>query len=207
MKEKIHYAIEAALAVAVIILFVLQFTGGKKTADKNVVHLDKENVSDIMPIAYIDIDSLVLTYTYSIDMNERVARKYESSQATYTEQFRRFQTEYTDFQRKIETGAFLSRERAEAEQQRLIKRQEDLQQLEARLQQEWEEERFKLQVELRKTIITQVAEYNKDKGYQLIHGKTTDNILYANQVYDITAEVIEYLNMKYAESPVLKPNE
>ena len=208
MKEKIHYAIEAALVVAVIILFVLQFSGGNnKTPKTNLAVTDFENVSENMPIAYIDFDSLMTTYNYSIDVSEKVMRQFENSQATYAEQARRFQTEYTEFQRKVETGVFLTRERAEAEQQRLLKKQEDLQQLEMRLSQELDDERSRLQGELRQTIIAQVAEYNKDKGYQVIFGKVSDIILYANEVYNITAEVIEYLNMKYAESPVLKLND
>ena len=202
MKEKIHYAIEAALVVAVLVLFVLQFAGGKKTADTTVVKLEKENGADIMPIAYIDFDSLMTTYTYSLEVTERITREYESSQATLAEQARRFQNEYNDFQRKVETGSFLSRERAEAAQQNLVKKQEELQKLEARLTQELEEKRYVLQSDLRKTIITQVAEYNKDKGYQVIFGKVSDIILYANEAYNITVDVIEYLNLRYAEAPV-----
>jgi len=201
MKEKIHYAIEAMLAVAVIILFVLQFSGDKKTTEPGLVFSGNENTSDIMPIAYVDIDSLISTYTYSIDINEQIARQYESSQATLAEQIRRFQTDYNEFQRKAETGSFISRERAEADQQRLLKKKEELEELEARLQQELAEKRYELQLELRKTIISLVSEYNKNKGYQVIHGKTLDNILYSNEIYDITAEVIEYLNLRYAESP------
>ena len=33
MKEKLHYAIEAVLAVAVIILFVFQFSDNKKSSE------------------------------------------------------------------------------------------------------------------------------------------------------------------------------
>jgi len=207
MKEKIHYAIEAALAVAVIILFVLQLTGSKKTSDTNMIVSDKESVTEITSIAYVDIDSLASTYTYQLDLNERLTRLYENSQATYAEQARRFQTEYGEFQRKLENNAFLTRERAESEQQRLIKKNEELQQLEARLSQEFDKERIRLQEEMRKAIITQVAEYNKEKGFQFIFGKSFDNILFATEVYNVTSEVIEYLNMKYAEDPVFKPNE
>ena len=208
MKEKIHYAIEAALVVAVIILFVLHFSSGsKKPANISIADMDIENVSAIMPIACVDIDSLMSTYTYMLDVNERIARKYENSQAMLTEEARKFQVEQNEFQRKYETNSFLTKERAEAEYQRLLKKQETLQQLDAKLSQELDEERFSLQSALRQTIYTQVAEYNKDKGYQLIYGKANDNILFANEIYNITTEVIEFLNLKYAESPALKANE
>ena len=208
MKEKIHYAIEAALVIAVIILFTLQFSSGnKKDADTRIVVSDTLNASEIMPIAYIDIDSLASTYSYSIELNDRIARKFESSQLSLAEKARKFQSEADDFQRKIEMKIFATQERMDAEQQRLIKLHEDLQLLENRLTQELEQERFVLHEEFRNTIILQVAEFNKDKGYQIILSKTNDNILFSSDVYDITAEVIEYLNLQYAKSPVLKPNE
>ena len=207
MKEKIHYAIEAALAVAIIILFVLNFSGSDKTSNTNKAVPEIENVSDIMPIAYVDIDSLMSTYTYMLELNERITRQFENSQAKLTEEARKLQNDLNDFQRKLDTGSFLNQQRAEDEQQRILKKRDAYQQLEARLAQELDEQRFRLQDELRKTIIKQVAEYNKDKGFQVIYGKANDNILFANEVYNITTEVIEYLNLKYAEAPVFNPNE
>ncbi|MDR2916468.1 MAG: OmpH family outer membrane protein [Tannerella sp.] len=208
MKEKIHYAIEAVLAIAVVILFVFQFSGNKKPSDANAV-VSKDGATSIstMPIAYIELDSLMSTYTYSIDLNEQMTKKFENSRANLTEKWRNFQAEASDFQRKIEAKAFLSQERAEAESQRLVKKQEDLQNLEAKLSQEFDDERYRMNEDLRKTIITQLREFNTGKGYQLVYGKMNDNILYADDAYDITAEVIEYLNRRYSSSPAVKPGE
>ena len=206
MKEKIHYAIEAALFVAVIILFVLQFSGNKKTTGTNMAVLAGEDDSKVMSIAYIEMDSLMSTYAYSLDMSEQIAQKIESSQATLAEKMRKFQTEANEFQRKQQAGAFLSQERAEKEYQRIMKMNEDLQQLDSKLSQELQEEQLRLREQMRNTIITQLNDYNKDKGYHLIYGKSNDYILYANPIYDVTAEVIEYLNKQYAASQE-KPKE
>ena len=207
MKEKIHYAIEAALAVAVIILFVFHFSGGKKTSNTRITVSEIENVADIMPIAYIDMESLMITYTYSIEITEQLTRQYESSQATLIEQGNRLQTEINEWQRKAQAGAFLTQQRMDDERQRIEKKGQEFEQKQLQLDQELNQERARLQDDLRQAIITHVAEYNKDKGYQLIFGKVSDIILYANEVYNVTDEVIEFLNMKYAEAPVLKSNE
>lgn len=199
MKEKIHYAIEAVLAVAVIILFVLQFTGNKNISGTNMTFTDMEGASEFMSIAYIDIDSLMTTYAYSMDLNEQIAKKIENSQATFTVRARQLQKEYDDFQRKIETNSFLSRERAEAEQKSIQKKAQDLDQYQAQLEQELALERFNVQQDLRNTLIVQLAEYNKDKKYHIIIGNN-DIILYSNKEYNITAEAIEYLNRRYASS-------
>jgi outer membrane protein len=206
MKEKIHYAIEAALVVAVIILFVLQFTGNKNATGTNMAVSDGEDDSKIMSIAYIEMDSLMLTYALNLDLNEQITKKIESSQATLTEKMRKLQSEANEYQRKAEAGAFLTRERMQSEEQRIMKMQEDVQQLDAKLSQELAEEQSRLRQQLRTTIITHLNEYNKDKGYQLIYGKSNDYILYANPIYDVTAEVIEYLNKQYAASQE-KPKE
>ncbi len=208
MKEKLHYAIEAVLAVAVVVLFILQLSGGKKSSDTNaVVSGDGAASENVMPIAYIDVDSLISNYTYSMDLNEQMTKKYENSRANLTEKTRKLQSEVAEFQRKYETGAFLSQERAQSEYQRVMKKQEDLQKLEVQLSQEFSEEQFSMNEDLRKTIISQLREFNKGKGYQMVYGKMNDNILYADDAFNITAEVIEYLNRQYVSSPVLKPSE
>ena len=207
MREKLHYAIEAALAVAVIILFVIQFTGSKKSSDTDVGFTNEGSDTEIMSVAYIEIDSLTLNYQYSIDINEVLTRYYENSQAKLTEQYRKFQTEYEDFQRKVETGSFLSRERAEGEAQRLAKKQEDLQKLGAQYGQDFEEKQINMREKLRQTINIQLKEYNKSKGYHFIYGKFGDNMLYSNEIYNITTEVLDYLNRQYAADPSLKPTD
>jgi outer membrane protein len=202
MKEKMHYVIEAVLAIAVVVLFVFQFAGDKKSSTVGAKSAANESSSsERMPIAFVDVDSLMTDYTYSIDLNEQMAKKYENLRANLTEKMRKFEAEATDFQRKYETGSFLSRERAEVASQQLIKKREDLKLLEAELSQELGAEQLRLHEDLRNTIIMHLREYNRDKNFQLIYGKMNDNILYADGAYDITGEVIEFLNRKYAASP------
>lgn len=208
MKEKVHYVIEAVLAVAVVVLFILQFSGGKKTVESDAPVTEGASVSEAsMPVAFVEVDSLLLNYTYSIDLNEQITKKFENSRANLTEKLRKLQTEATDFQRKAETGAFLSRERMEAEQQRIMQKDQELQELQAQMSQELGEEQLRINEELRKTIVSQLREFNKGKGFHIVYGKMNDNILYADDAYNITKEVIDYLNGRYASSPAAKADE
>ena len=208
MKEKIHYVIEAVLVVAVIILFVFQFSGNKKSSNANNASTENGAASgEIMPMAYIEIDSLMSKYTYAIDLNEQMLKKVENSNANLTEKGRKLETEMIEFQRKLETNAFLTRERAESEQQRILKKREELQKLDEQLSKEISDEYARMSEEVRKTIITHLREFNKDRNYQIVYGKMNDNILFANEAYNITTEVVEYLNKQYAASPVTKAGE
>jgi outer membrane protein len=208
MKGKVHYVIEAVLAVAVVILFILQFSGAKKSVADNVsVTEDVSAAGNPMPVAFIDVDSLISNYTYSIDLNEQITKKYENSRASLTEKLRKLQSDATDFQRKAETGSFLSRERMEAEQQRIMKKDQELQELQAQMAQELTEEQARINGELRNTIVSQLREFNKGKGFHIVYGKMNDNILYADEAYNITGEVIDYLNKQHASSPAAKTDE
>jgi outer membrane protein len=102
-------------------------------------------------------------------------------------------------QLKLEANAFLSRERAEQEQSRLLKRQEDLRELDGQLSQQLMQVQQKMSEQLRDTINSFLKEYNKDQKYQLILSNTSsDNILYATEGLDITPEITDLLNKRYA---------
>ncbi|MDR1814776.1 MAG: OmpH family outer membrane protein [Tannerella sp.] len=205
MKDKIHYIIETALFIAVVVLFVIAFSGkGKSSAvdDKATEGLIEEQP---LKMAYIDIDSLMTNYTYSIDLNEQIAKKYENSRANLTERMRRLQADADEFKRKYETGSFLSAERAQAEQQRILKKQDELQKYEQEISQDLAAEQNRLNQDLRNTIITQLKLYNRNKNYKIIYGKLNDNILYADDSFNITAEVIDFLNKQHQASPLAKP--
>ena len=196
--KNINYIINGVLALAVVILFVLQFTG-KKESGVTKTFTAEESASGLLPIAYVNVDSLLLNYNYSKDLNEIIIKKQENSRASVNQKLRSLQTEMQDFQRKVENNAFLTRERAEQEQARLMKKQQELQDFDNRLAQELVSEQQRLNEQLRDTLVSQLRVYNKDKGYQVILSNTMgDNILLAGDAYDITKEVIEYLNKNYA---------
>ena len=187
--------INGVLGIAVIILFVLVL-GNKSTSDVKRVVLGKDSVSNSsLPIAYINIDSLLLNYEFAKNANESLIKKQEDSRLTVNTQARQLQAEMADFQKKAENNAFLSRERAEQEQARLLKKQKELQELDGRLSQQLMQEQQKMSEVLRDKINSFLKEYNKDEKYEMILSNTSnDNILFAGNAYNITAEVTKLLN-------------
>lgn len=200
--KNINYVISGVLAVAVIILFILQFSGKKGTTTPQTKEISNDGSIASLPIAYVDVDSILLNYNFSKDLSEQILKKQENARANYTQKARQLQTEMEDFRRKYENNAFLTRERAESEQQRLINKQQELQELDAKLSQELMEAQKKLNEQLRDTLIEELKKFNADKKYQMILGNTVGGtILYAENAYDITGEVLEYLNKNYTASP------
>ena len=101
----------------------------------------------------------------------------------------------------IQNNGFVSRERAEQEQARLIKQQQELQELQAKLAEELAAENQKNSLQMRDSINSFLKVYNQAKGYDLIISNTGfDNLLYANPAYNITNEIVEGLNARYNPS-------
>ena len=200
MKKNNAYIFGAILAVAILILYILHFTSapGKSGARKGDFITKMNDSSVTLPVAYVNVDSLLMNYNFAKDLNEALMRTEESSRASLTQKERQLNAAAQEFQRKLQNNAFLSQERAEQEQQRILKMQQEYQQMAERLSQEFALEQQKLYMELSDTVKVRLVEFNKDKGYQIIYSNTgSDNILFADDKYDITQEVTEFLNKKY----------
>ncbi len=196
--KNLSLILNGILLIAVIILFVLVLGKSNNGSIPAVVKKGDSLAIQKMPIAYINIDSLLLNYTFAKNANEALISKQESSRATLNSRARQLQTEMDEFNRKLENQAFLSRERAEDAQRNIMQKQQDLQKMEANLSQQLMEQQQKMSEQLRDTINAFLKVYNKDGKYQMIISNTSnDNILYAGEGYDITADVIKELNARH----------
>jgi len=197
--KNLSLILNAILAIAVVILFWLVLSNKNVATNKQAVTWNDTISKGKLPIAYINIDSLLLNYQFAKDANESLIKKQEDSRLTINTKARQLQAEMGEFQKKLENNAFLSRERAEQEQLRLQKKQQELQEMDGKLSQQLMQVQQKMSEELRDTINKFMKEYNKDKKYEMIISNTSsDNVLYAAEGYDITSEVTKMLNERCA---------
>lgn len=105
-----------------------------------------------------------------------------------------------NFQQKLNNNGFQSREQAASVQNAIQRQQNDLQQLQARLETELANETAKFNEALRDSLNNFLKAYNKDKKYDIILSKAGDNILFADKKYDITQDIINGLNKRYKPS-------
>ena len=151
-----------------------------------------------LPIAYVNTDSLLLNYDMAKDLNEELIKKTEDARANLNSQAAAFEKEANEFQRKLQTNAFLSEERAQSEANRLQNKQNQLEQLNQKLQNDLAQEQAQMNARLSDTIKAVIREYNATKKFELILSNTMyDNILIDNPKYDITGELLEILNSRY----------
>ena len=197
--NKIQIIIDSILSIAIIALFVLIFTGKPEAgvSTESAATFPKEDLT--IPVAYLNLDSVLLNYQFAIEANEKLMTKQEDARLKLNSKASSFQRDAADFQKKLENGAFMSRERAEQKQQELLKKQQELQDLEAKLTNDIMLENQQLNLQLADTLNSFLAEFNKDGRYQLIFANTgKDNILQSEEGYDITTEVVDALNARYS---------
>lgn len=200
MKSYTNYIVSGVLAVAVIVLFILQFnskSNSKEESGKNLSVLLNDS-SITLPIAFVNVDSLLVNYNFAKDLNESLLRKEESTRATLNQRENQINSAAQEFERKLRNNAFLSQERAQQEQERIMKMNQEYQQLAERLSQEFLLEQQKLNLQMEDTIKVRIEEFNKTRNYEIIFSNiSTSTLLYSKDKYDVTDEVVQFLNNKY----------
>ena len=206
--NKISIIVESILAAGVVALFILFFTVNPwaKKAGEAV-----EAQGELLPIAIVNTDSILKHYTLAVESTEKLQNQYEESMVKLDTKAKAFQKEYEtfqqdvlNFQKKVEAGAFLSRERAESEQARLQKKeqqlmakQQDLENLRQKLSADFMAQQAELTQQLQDSVQAYLRDMNADGHYHLILNDAV--LLNKTAGYDITDEVIEVLNARYAK--------
>jgi len=163
-----------------------------------------ENVSG-MKIAFVEVDSLMTQYDFAKDYSVTLQKRSNNARNTLTQKTSELQAAVNNFQQKLQNNGFTSREQAQNVQAGIERRQRDLQELQARLENELASETQKFNEALRDSLNNFLTSYNKDKKFDLILSKAGDNILYADRRHDITKDVINGLNKRY--KPAAKKEE
>lgn len=191
MKSKILYILNAVMLLAIVALFVLFFTQEKKEPVAAV------SLEGGISVAYVRMDSLLLNYNEYKSMSEELLKQEESARATLNQKATALQGDMEDFQMKVENRAFLNEARARAAQEDIVRKQRELQELTAKMEQELLLKQKQMNDKLGATIEAVITEYNVEKGYSYILSTAgNDHILYGEKSLNITNEVLEILNNK-----------
>ena len=192
-----NYIVNGILVIAVIILFVMQFTGNKQSSESNTTIIG-DSIPARLPIAYVNVDSLLTHFDFYSRMISNYEDKLAKQNNQLNQRYQKFQKDVVDFQQKVQSNQFLTMERAQQEETRLSRIQKELEQAAAQMEQELALEQRIIGQRLSDTLTVAMKKYNEPQKYQMILTKTgNSNILYACDSYDITTEVIDFLNINY----------
>ena len=148
--------------------------------------------------AYIDTSVLMKEYTEAKDLEAKYKAKGEEKGRQLQAEIDRFKQEASNFQAQAQANGQAWAQQKGAE---LQKREQQLsyaqQALSQQLQQEGGAEMDSLVSGVKKFI----KAYGKEKGYAYIYGTGEPaSILYAEDKFDITKEIVKLLNDKYTAS-------
>jgi outer membrane protein len=170
--------------VALIIAMVISIVACNKTAEVKEVKT-----------AYVDTSVLMKEYTEAKDIEAKYKAQSSEKGRQLEAEINRFKQEASNFQAQAQANG---QEWAQKRGAELQKREQELgyaqQALAQQLQQQGGVEMDSLVSGVKKFI----KSYGKEKGYSYIYG-TGDaaSVLYAEDKYDITKEVVKALNDKY----------
>lgn len=190
IKQMIKNVLLKVLCAAMVVLSFAQCGNGES---KSVNAPKFSNDSNSLSIVYVRQDSLLSKYELYQYLSKENLKKEENIRVTLGEKQRDFEKDAMEFQRKIENNAFATRERAEEEQARILKKQENLQALSDKLTTELAIETQKNMKVLADSVNNVLNEVRKEFGYQYI----LSDPLCADESLDITELVVERLNQRY----------
>lgn len=179
--------LEMKKALVIIALSILVVSCNKATEVKEV------------KTAYVDTSVLMKEYTEAKDLEAKYKAQAEEKGRQLQAEITRFKQDAANFQSQAQANGQAWAQQRGAE---LQKREQQLgyaqQALSQQLQQESGVEMDSLVSGVKKFI----KEYGKKNGYSYIYG-TGDaaTVLYAEDKYDITKDIIKALNDKYKDAP------
>lgn len=197
-KISINTFINIVLFIAVVILYVLHFTGNKneQTINPSVKKLVDNNIS----IAFINTDSLMSTSEFVLFEKNRLEKRRTQLDNSLTSKQQAFMNEVNDFQAKIQKNQ-ITQEKAAAKEQELMKKRQELEEMKYNLNDQLTKELTESDIKMHDTLISFLKKYNTKYKFNYILGYAKGSgILYANDNFDITSDVIKELNKNYSKN-------
>jgi outer membrane protein len=194
------------VAVAVAILYFLHFSGNSSNASKLKSTKNDSTASFTAGrIAYFEMDSIESQYQYIKEVQAQLKSK-EQSMAGELQGMRN--TYLGRIQQLQQKAPGMSQQEGEAAQAEIDQMQRNMQQKEATLSQNLQEQQFKQMQAINKKIEDYLADYNKDKGFSYIFSRQAGDFIYfKDTAYNITTEVVKGLNDLYNKEKAGKKEE
>ncbi|RYY07383.1 MAG: OmpH family outer membrane protein [Sphingobacteriaceae bacterium] len=153
-------------------------------------------VSDKAEIVYVNSDSLLSKYDYFKDMSTRLEDKGKRAQVDVSSKGQAFQREVAEYQKGAAT---LSADQRAATEQRLARKQQELQTYNQNASAQIQQEQATENAKLYDKIADFMKGYAKEKGYKLIltYSKANPTVLFGDESLNVTNAVVKILNENY----------
>ena len=194
--KNLSLILNVVLLVAVIVLYVLHFSGGAST---NETSMEDSTSVDLGPltVAYVNSDSLLTNYDFFKESQENLEKKRDELETQYQTRARGLESEINSYQR---TRNSMTIGQIQAVEEDLQKKQQNLMVYRDQLSQALAIEENNAQNEIYDRVAAYVKEYAQEHSYQVVlNYQRGTGVLYANDGLEITNEILSGLNDKFIQ--------
>ncbi len=198
--KKTLVVLNVVLLIAVIVLYYLHFCNSKVnkqiiSSSLNTASAKDTNSFKRPMIAYVELDTLNNDVTFIKDRKTELEGEQKSIATDYESAYRQLEAEKNNF---LKRGNAITQPEAEAFQQKLIQKQQEVEANKQIRSQKLAEKGAKIMEDMQKTLKTFLNDYNKDKKYTYIFATGTglDYMFYKDSTLDITKDIVKGLNDK-----------
>lgn len=196
--KNLSLILNIVLFAAVAVLYYLHFSTQKSSAKSTEISAPKD-----LNIAYINSDSVLKYYDYFKVNRDKLESKGKKLDQDLRNRAQSFQNDYEAYQRNVSN---LTIGQAKAVEEDLAKKQQNLQLYQQSLSQEMSVEEGKMTQELYKRVTDHLKVYGEQNGLQIVlKYDPTSDVLFGGPSLDITKQVVDGLNKKYASEKESTP--
>ncbi|MFW6020037.1 MAG: OmpH family outer membrane protein [Bacteroidales bacterium] len=200
MEKKVNtlIGINVLIIIAVIVLFVLQFSGGDQ-AEKQPTGTEKDlKTGQNLKVGYVNTDSVLNKYKLVEIMEAKLEGEAEAMQKELQRKQQQLEQKYQQYQQGVKNNS-INVEEANRIEQELKKEEEELYQIQQEYSQQYADQTRGMNKKLVDTLRNFLDRYNRSSRFDYILAKssTNNNILYSNESLDITPKIIKKLNEEY----------
>ena len=162
------------------------------TEKVNVAPNDK---AEILKTAYVDTSELMKDYQEAKYIEAKYKGKANAAQKKLEGEVAKFKVDATSFQKNAQANG---QEWAQKNGQVLQQREQQLQMMQQQMLEDLQRQSDKERETIVAAVKKFIKDYGKEKGYSYIYGTGQPaTVLYAEEKYDITKEILDLLNAKY----------
>jgi len=194
-KLKISMFINAILLIAVIVLYILFFTGEKQASVKDI---QPQALTGMLRIGYVESDSILASYTLALEKSKELEEKGKNLEATLKKRQDQYEKDASYFQEQVSNNK-LSEQSAQYIYNQLMEEQQKIYDLQNQYSAELAEMEMQVNIMLLDSVTNFLERYNRQFSFDYILGHNPgSNLLLKNPKYNITKQVIKGLNDEYA---------
>lgn len=181
--------------IGVIILLCLMFFGNNNAGNNSSA--PKIVQTGDLKIAYINTDTILAQYDYAKDLEKSLKIYQTSLESNYQAQGKKLQSDYENY---LKTGDKLTLTEQKKKEEDLTRRQQEFPMLQQKMMAQLQERQIEDNKKLLNAVYAFIKDYNaKNQKYNIILSRSyiSSSVLYADDGFDITNEIVKGLNNEY----------